>query len=83
MMQTLKKYVSVAFLALFVMGAPLTALAQKELSQAEATQKAVAAFGGEVLSAQKSGTQYRIKLLSKGTVRIVVVDAKTGQVVSE
>lgn len=83
MMQTSKKYFSVALLGLFVLGAPLTAVAQKELSQAEATQKAVSTFGGEVLSAQKSGTHYRIKLLFKGTVRIVVVDAKTGQVVSE
>ena len=60
----------------------------REMTKAQAIQRARAKFGGEPLSAQrvekpKGHPRYRIKLLSDGQVRVVWVDAVSGAVSSD
>lgn len=59
---------------------PTDAWAQ-QISQSQAASIASRATGGQVLSVDKRGSVWRVKVLIKGTnVRTVSVDAQTGQV---
>jgi uncharacterized membrane protein YkoI len=53
--------------------------AERRLSLGEAIERVQRATGGRVLDARESGDGYRIKVLTRsGEVRVVYVDARTG-----
>lgn len=58
----------------------LAAPAWAELSREDAAAVAQRVSGGRVLSVEKSGTVWRVKVVTaKGEVRVILVDAATGK----
>ena len=71
---------ALAISCLTITVAPTDTWAQ-QISQSEAASIASRATGGQVLSVEKRGSVWRVKVLIKGAnVRTVSVDADTGQV---
>ncbi len=55
-------------------------VAQNRITLEQAVERVQRATGGRVLDARASGNKYRIKVLTRdGEVRIVTVDARTGE----
>ena len=58
----------------------LAAPAWAELSRDDAAAVAQRVSGGRVLSVEKSGSVWRVKVVTaKGEVRVILVDAATGR----
>jgi uncharacterized membrane protein YkoI len=56
-------------------------VAQRALSMSEAIDRVRKSTGGRVLDAQDAGSHYRIKVLTgNGEVRVMRVDARTGNI---
>lgn len=61
----------------------LAVAAEDGISKQQAVSIATGARPGKVLSVRRSGSVYRVKTLNdKGEVRVVVIDAGTGKVIS-
>ena len=59
----------------------LSAPAWADISRDDAAAVAQRASGGRVLSVEKAGTAWRVKVVTgKGEVRVIMVDAATGRV---
>jgi len=59
----------------------LAAPAWADVSRDDAAAAAQRASGGRVLSVEKSGSVWRVKVVTvKGEVRVILVDAATGRV---
>lgn len=66
-----------AFCAALMM---LAAPAWAEISRDDAAAVAQRVSGGRVLSVEKSGSVWRVKVVTaKGEVRVILVDAETGR----
>jgi uncharacterized membrane protein YkoI len=66
-----------AFCAALMM---LAAPAWAEISRDDAAAVAQRVSGGRVLSVEKSGSVWRVKVVTaKGEVRVILVDAQTGR----
>ena len=72
-------------LALSLVLSPLTPsyAASGNISQQQAVSIAQQVYPGRILAVKREGTVYRVKTLSdNGEVRIIVVDASSGKVIS-
>ncbi|MDP3761904.1 MAG: peptidase [Ramlibacter sp.] len=59
----------------------LSAPAWADISRDDAAAVAQRASGGRVLSVEKAGSSWRVKVVTaKGEVRVILVDAATGRV---
>jgi uncharacterized membrane protein YkoI len=54
--------------------------ARGNISKAEAIQIVKNSVGGRVLSAKRAGKHYRVKVVTRGVVRVYYVDAVTGEI---
>lgn len=73
---TMKLPLAAVCAALMMLAAPAWA----ELSRDDAAAVAQRMSGGRVLSVEKSGPMWRVKVVTaKGEVRVILVDAATGR----
>lgn len=73
----MKLYLATICAALMTLAAPAWA----EVSRDDAAAAAQRVSGGRVLSVEKSGSVWRVKVVTaKGEVRVILVDAATGRV---
>jgi uncharacterized membrane protein YkoI len=80
------KISSLAFVLLFTLFSATVALAESEISvsKQQAVNIAQQFYPGRVLAVKLKGNIYQVKTLNdSGEVRIITVDAKTGQVLSD
>ena len=72
----MKIHLAAVCAALMMLAAPAWA----ELSRDDAAAVAQRMSGGRVLSVEKAGTVWRVKVVTpKGEVRVILVDAATGR----
>ena len=72
----MKLHLAAVCAALMLLAAPAWA----ELSRDDAAAVAQRVSGGRVLSVEKSGSMWRVKVVTaKGEVRVILVDAATGR----
>lgn len=72
----MKLHLAAVCTALMLLAAP----ARAELSRDDAAAVAQRVSGGRVLSVEKSGAMWRVKVVTaKGEVRVILVDAATGR----
>lgn len=72
----MKLHLAAVCAALMLLAAPAWA----ELSRDDAAAVAQRVSGGRVLSVEKSGSVWRVKVVTaKGEVRVILVDAATGR----
>ena len=73
----MKLHLATVCAALMMLAAPAWA----DVSRDDAAAAAQRASGGRVLSVEKSGSVWRVKVVTvKGEVRVILVDAATGRV---
>jgi len=73
---------SICLTALLLLAAPAQTLAEG-ISKQQAIRISQGVSPGRVLAVKKNGSTYRVKTLStNGDVRIIIIDAKSGRVIS-
>lgn len=66
------------------LGTPALAESSDGISKQQAVEVAQQVYPGRVLAVKRKGSAYHVKTLNKnGEVRIILVDAQTGKVISQ
>lgn len=70
-------------LALALVLQPTVVVAEQAINQQQAAQIAQQAHPGRVLGVRRRGEVYKVKILNaQGEVRVIVIDANSGKIVS-